>query len=102
MNAAVDSDDGNAVLRGRAKLALGSWSNRLCTVMEEGQARGEIRLDVVPGNLATLIIGTLEGGLMLSRLQKKTEPLELACQHLEEYLESRVRIAQSAAPQEQP
>jgi hypothetical protein len=41
--------------------------------------------------LATLIVSTLEGSLMVSRLQRKEEALDSACHHLEEYLESRVR-----------
>jgi hypothetical protein len=36
-----------------------------------------------------------EGSIMLSRLQKKEEPRDLAVRHLEEYLESRVRAPKS-------
>jgi hypothetical protein len=32
---------------------------------------------------------------MVSRLQKKDEPRDLAVRHLEEYLESRVRVQKS-------
>jgi hypothetical protein len=42
-----------------------------------------------------LIVSTLEGSLMVSRLQRKEEPLDSACRHLEEYLESRVRAQKS-------
>ena len=41
--------------------------------------------------LAALIVTTLEGSLMLSRLQRKEEPVNLACRHLEEYIETKVR-----------
>jgi hypothetical protein len=44
-----------------------------------------------------LIASTLEGSLMVSRLQRKEEPLDLACHHLEEYLESKVRAGRSKA-----
>jgi len=32
---------------------------------------------------------------MVSRLQRNDEPLDLACRHLEEYLETKVRARQS-------
>jgi hypothetical protein len=34
---------------------------------------------------------------MLSRLQRKDNPLDLACNHLEEYLETKVRARRSKA-----
>ena len=91
MNTAIDSDDGNPQLRAKARRALGSWLYRLQSVTEEGQRRGEVRSDVDSAKLATLIASTLEGSLMMSRLQRKEEPLDLACRHLEEYLEKKVR-----------
>jgi hypothetical protein len=49
------------------------------------------------GELATLIASTLEGSHMMSRLQKKEEPRDLAIRHLEEYLETRVRAGKLKA-----
>jgi TetR/AcrR family transcriptional repressor of nem operon len=97
LNTAIDSDDGNPQLRAKARRALTWWLDRLQSIAEEGQKRGEVRSDVEPAKLATLIGSTLEGSLMVSRLQRKEEPLDLACHHLEEYLETRVRARQSKA-----
>jgi hypothetical protein len=47
--------------------------------------------------LATLIASTLEGSHMVSRLQKKEAPRDLAVRHLEEYLETKVRAGKSKA-----
>jgi TetR/AcrR family transcriptional regulator, transcriptional repressor for nem operon len=69
--------------------------DRLRSIAEEGQQRGEVRADVDSAKLATLIASTLEGSIMVSRLQKKEEPRDLAVRHLEEYLESRVRAQKS-------
>ncbi len=95
LNTAVDSDDGNPPLRAKARQALSFWLDRLQSIAEEGQRRGELRSDVDCAKLATLIVSTLEGSLMVSRLQRKEEPLDSACRHLEEYLESRVRAQKS-------
>src|SRR5712692_5704929 len=84
LNTAIDSDDGNPQLRAKARRALSSWLDRLQSIAEDGQRRGEVRSDVDAAELATLIVSTLEGGLMLSRLQRKDDALDLACNHLEE------------------
>ena len=100
LNMATDSDDGKPALRSKARRAFDSWLSRLRSIVEEGQARGEIRSGVDPSELATLIVTSLEGGLMLERLQKNPAPLNIACRHLEEYLETRVRAKQSKAQAE--
>jgi len=97
LNMATDSDDGNPALRRKARRAFGSWLGRLRSIVEEGQARREIRSGVDPTELATLIVTTLEGGLMLERLQRAPEPLNIACRHLEEYFETNIRAEESKA-----
>lgn len=52
LNTAIDSDDGNPRLREKARRALNSWLDRLRSIIEEGQRRGEIRLDVDSSKLA--------------------------------------------------
>ena len=91
LNTAVDADDSNPQLRGKARQALSSLLDRLQSIIDEGQQRGELALDVDPAKLATLIVSTLEGSLVLSRLQRSLDPLDLACTHLTEYLETKVR-----------
>jgi TetR/AcrR family transcriptional repressor of nem operon len=97
LNTAIDSDDGNPKLRAKARLALRSWLDRMQSIAEEGKRRGEIRSGVDCEELATLIASTLEGSHMMSRLQKKEEPRDLAIRHLEEYLETAVRTRKSKA-----
>ena len=92
LNTAIDSDDTNPQLRGKARHALRSWLDRLQSIIEEGQRSAEIRPDVDAGELATLIIATLEGTLMVARLERNEDPLNLACRHLDVYLETKVRV----------
>ena len=95
LNTAIDADDGNPQLRRKARRALNSWLGRLRSIIEEGQRRGEIRGDVDSSELATLIVSTLEGSLMVSRLQRNDGPRDVACCHLEEHLETSVRVKES-------
>jgi TetR/AcrR family transcriptional repressor of nem operon len=91
MNAAVEADDGNPVLRARARKALHGWTDRLSKITSEGIQKRQIERNVAPRQLAQLIIGSLEGALLISRLQNDEEPLRAMRQHLEEYLEQSVR-----------
>src|SRR5580693_3808814 len=76
LNTAVDSDDGNPQLRAKARQALSSWLDRMESIAEEGKRRGEVRSGVDSAQLAMLIVSTLEGSVMIRRLQKNDEPLD--------------------------
>ena len=92
LNTAIDSDDGNPQLREKARRALRGWLGRLRSIVEEGQRSGEISRDIDSSELATLIVSTLEGSLMMSHLTRGEQPRDWACRHLEEYLETKVRV----------
>ena len=96
LNTAVEADDGNPVLRERARQALGKWQNLLKSVINEGIQRREIRSGVDPNRLAMLVISTLEGALMISRLERNRDALVAAQSHLDRYLDKEVR-ARSAS-----
>jgi TetR/AcrR family transcriptional regulator, transcriptional repressor for nem operon len=91
LNTAIDSDDGNGVLRERARRALKGWQGRLAAVVRAGLKKGEVRKGVKADELAALIISQLEGALMISRLEQSLRPLEWAREHLLDHLEHRVR-----------
>jgi len=76
MNTAIDTDDGNTVLRGLALEAITRWQKRLAAVVRGGIRAGEIRADVKPRRVANTIIATLEGALMISRLEGSRVALE--------------------------
>jgi len=69
LNTAVDADDGNRVLRELAREAFKDWRERLAKVVTEGIRNGEIRASANPRQIANTIIATLEGALMMSRLE---------------------------------
>ena len=69
MNTAIDSDDGNAVLRGLAHTGIKDWKKRVCEVVEKGIEAGEIRSGVESRQVANAILAMLEGALMISRME---------------------------------
>jgi TetR/AcrR family transcriptional repressor of nem operon len=92
LNTAIDADDGNPVLRDRALNGLHDWRDRLRAIISTGIKRREIRRGVDSKKLATLIISSLEGALMIVRLERDREALVAARSHLERYLETEVRL----------
>lgn len=98
LNTAIEADDGNPVLRARVKKALEQWISRLRDVTEEGIRKKEIRKDVEPEKLANLIVGSMEGALMIARLERTNEPLRWAREHLDNYLETLRGTSQAAGP----
>ena len=92
LNTAIDADDGNPVLRERARKGLHEWRDRLSSIVDSGIKRGEIRRGVDAKEVATLIISSLEGALVIGRLERNREALVAAQSHLERYLETEVRL----------
>jgi hypothetical protein len=92
-----------AILRceGRLVVLFNGWLDRLKSIAEEGQRRGEVCSGVDPAQLATLIVSMIEGSVMISQLQRDDHPLKLACRHLEEHLETNVRAQKSKTRREQ-
>jgi TetR/AcrR family transcriptional repressor of nem operon len=92
LNTAVEVDDGNAVLRKRALLALRGWRNTLAAIVQKGIDRHEIAKAAQPETVATIIIASLEGALMMSRLERNGDHLLAVQKHLNAYLESSIRV----------
>jgi len=65
LNTAIDTDDGNVVLRERARKALRGWRSYINSVISAGIKAREIRPRIDAKKLATLIISSLEGAVMV-------------------------------------
>lgn len=83
MNTAIDADDGNPALRALALQGIQDWKGRLAAIVEEGIHRKQIRTRTGPRQMANTIIATLEGALMISRLEGNRDALRDAQQTLE-------------------
>jgi hypothetical protein len=80
----------NPVLRAHVAKALRSWLSRLQTIVDQAQARGETQPGVDPKAVATLIVASLEGAPMMSRIQRSDEALQRVEAHLNRYLDEEV------------
>ena len=88
LNTAVDSDDGDPVLRAKASTALAQWRKNLAALVRSAQAGKDLRSDIDANATATVIISALEGAIMMSRLERSRESLRAVGNHLKRYLMS--------------
>ena len=79
-------------LRERTQQAMTSWRNMICKIIEKGVERAEIRRDVNADEVATIIISTLEGGVMMSKLYGDTIHLERVINYLDDYVERHLKV----------
>ncbi|WP_446744939.1 TetR/AcrR family transcriptional regulator [Silvibacterium acidisoli] len=91
LNTAVDSDNGNPILRRKVRKALAAWKESLQALIEEGIAAGAIRKEVDPRQVVNVVIATLEGGMLISRIEQTDKGLRGALAHLNWYVETALR-----------
>jgi AcrR family transcriptional regulator len=75
MNVAADIDFGSKLVAEHARTAIGVWKSKLCAIVAEGKDTHELRQDIEPTKVANLLISTLEGALMISRLEGNRQAL---------------------------
>ena len=63
-----------------------AWRSLIIRIVQHGIKRGEVRSTVNPDVVATIIISTLEGAIMMSKLDRDSIHLERAVKHLQDYL----------------
>jgi len=91
LNTAVESDDAHPALRERAQQAMNRWRKWIQRNVERGIASHEIRPEVDGDLLATILITTVEGAVMMSKLYGNPLYLKRAIDYLIGYLQANVR-----------
>ena len=90
MNAGIENDDGNPVLRDRARDAMDGLRALVVRVARRGMEKGELRDSADPDALASLLISSLEGAVMLAKLYEDPVHVTRGVEHLERYLDESV------------
>jgi TetR/AcrR family transcriptional regulator, transcriptional repressor for nem operon len=96
LNTAIEADDTHPALRDHARRAMDEWREYVVRTTAKGIERGQIRPEVVPEELATFIIATLEGAIMLTKLYDDTVHMNRAVEYLETYLQNSVQTQVTA------
>jgi TetR/AcrR family transcriptional regulator, transcriptional repressor for nem operon len=88
LNTAIEADDANELLRDRARSAMDDWRTTIHRIVNKGIDRQQIRPGVDADEVATILIATLEGAIMLSNLYKDPIHMERAAGHIVRYIET--------------
>jgi AcrR family transcriptional regulator len=88
LNTAVESDDAHMKLKDRAREAMSGWLRLIGSVIKEGVRNGEIRSGTNPRETASVVVATLEGAVMLSRLYDDPVYMKRSVNHLKKHLRS--------------
>jgi TetR/AcrR family transcriptional repressor of nem operon len=91
LNTAVESDDAHPRLRERARKAMDAWYGLTRRVVAKGIERMEIRQEADADAVATMMIASLEGAIMMSKLYGDSAYIRRAVEHLNWYIESSLR-----------
>lgn len=75
-NTALEMSDTDPAYSQIVEQVFNDWIDRIQQVIRAGQKAGEIRSDILAVNLARIVVSTIEGGIMLSRLSKQEAPFK--------------------------
>jgi TetR/AcrR family transcriptional regulator, transcriptional repressor for nem operon len=75
-NVALEASDSNEIYAASVAQVFACWQEKIRTVIAAAQRAGQLRADLPAETLALLVVSTIEGGIMLSRLRKEEEPLK--------------------------
>jgi TetR/AcrR family transcriptional regulator, transcriptional repressor for nem operon len=88
LNTAIEADDANETLRDRAMAAMDDWRTTIHRIVNKGIDRQEIRPGIDADEVASILIATLEGAIMLSSLYKDPRHMKRAADHIIHYIET--------------
>ena len=90
LNTAIEVDDVTEALRDRARTAMESLRDTVHRIVSRGIERHEIRPGVDADEVASILIATLEGAIMLSNLYKDPVHMKRASSHNSEYIKTKL------------
>jgi hypothetical protein len=68
----------NEAARRQAAAGFDAWERLLADALERIRQRGELRADAQPAVLATALLASIEGGMVLSQTRKEIASLRIA------------------------
>jgi TetR/AcrR family transcriptional regulator, transcriptional repressor for nem operon len=83
MNVAIEADDAHPTLRKGAVRILDILRDSLITVLANGIRHGQIKADIDKEYYATIVIASLEGAIMMSKLRGNNDDIRRVLIHLE-------------------
>jgi len=82
LNTSIDADDTNPALQKKVLKSIEYWQQRIIKTLEKGKKEGEVKKEVNSEEFSTLFIGTLEGGILMSRIFKDNHHFDIMADQL--------------------
>ncbi|MGG1663653.1 TetR/AcrR family transcriptional regulator [Brevibacillus sp. NRS-1366] len=86
LNTAIESDDTHPELREQALRVMNQFLSTIQEIIQHGIESGELRSDSEVVSLSSLILSTLEGAIMASKLARDNSHIAYCKEHLHRYL----------------
>jgi len=83
LNVAIEADDNSPHLRKKAHTILETLKESIVTILSNGIRFGQLKKDIDKEYYATVIIASLEGAIMMSKLSKTNHDIRIVIRHLE-------------------
>ena len=90
-NTALEASDTSPIYAQIVAEVFNAWAEKLRPIIAHAQESELIRRDVPAGQLAQLVVATIEGAIMQSRLHKSAEPMTRALETLRTLLGLKLR-----------
>lgn len=97
LNTAIDADGTHPALKAKAQFAMDEWQYTVHAIINKGASRQELNTHDAE-QLSTVIIASLEGAVMLSKLYSDNRFVNQVITHLKDYLNS-LEVKQKAGKQ---
>ena len=89
-NTALETSDTAPIFAEIVREAFSEWNRKIEQKISAAQVLEQIRSDITAVELAELVVATIEGGIMQSRLQKSEAPLKRSLETLRRVLEMEI------------
>ena len=86
LNAAVEVDDGSAQLRKKANSILEILKGSIVHILSRGVELGQIVKTIDKNYFATVMVASLEGAIMMSKLSRTDKDIQTVIVHLEKMI----------------
>jgi TetR/AcrR family transcriptional regulator, transcriptional repressor for nem operon len=90
LNVAIEVDDTNHPLKQKAQKAMVILRSSLIIIIQNGKKHNQVKLEINENSFATIVIATLEGGVMMSKLQNNETDITIVVNHLKSWIEKEI------------
>ena len=87
MNAAIESDDTDPKLKAVAKTIFLSLHETIVTLLENGKKHGDVRSSFDSDGFASMMIGALEGGVMMMKVCDNSQHLRSVINYIQKEID---------------